>query len=100
MIVIKNEMPKNCIYDCHCIYEDYYMRDHCCFTGEPVSDCYHKRHKDCPIVCELPDDTVGIIGIQKGDTNGDVIKMLFPGAKMTYENIDWWCAPYNRGVNK
>lgn len=115
MIVIKNQtMPKSCGC-CENTYEDFYLKDRCNFTHEEVWNCKNKRHKDCPLVCELPDDTIGIIGVQKGDTNRDILKQSFPYLRqysnaMTAGNYGntvfissdtgWLDAPYERGKEK
>ena len=115
MMVIKNQtMPKSCDY-CENTYEDFYLKDRCNFTHEEVWNCKNKRHKDCPFICELPEDVVGIIGIQKGDTNLDVLKAAFSHMKIVSEGdkyyavnldkdefsegllISWCDAPYERG---
>ena len=118
MMVIKNQtMPKSCDC-CENTYEDFYLKDRCNFTHEEVWDCKNKRHKDCPFVCELPEDAVGIIGVQKGDTNLDVLKAAFSHTKIVgkgdeflgvnFDKIsgnvglrtDWCDAPYEGGKEK
>lgn len=122
MLVIKDfDMPNNCM-QCNFTYEDSCCKDHCIFTYNEVWDCGTERRKDCPLVCEIPEDAVGIIGVQKGDTNLDVLKAAFPDAiythvrKMSDVNYvevkgmdafdrgqtfyDEWCnAPYEKGKN-
>ena len=124
MLVIKDfNMPNNCM-QCNFTYEDSCCTDHCIFTYNEVWDGgSDKRRKDCPLVCEIPEDAVAIIGIQKGDTNGDAIKALFPNidftemaftvhatTSVTLNGVkrgisydfwkDWWNAPYERGKKK
>ena len=116
MLVIKDfDMPNNCM-QCNFTYEDSCCRNHCIFTYNEVWDCRTERRKDCPLVCEIPEDAVGIIGVQKGDTNGNVIKQMFPNSEAIFmlSNVaktdvikieneaflvdrEWWNAPYKRG---
>ena len=111
MLVIKDfNMPNNCL-QCQFTCEDIYRRDRCIFTYNEVWECGAKRHESCPLVCEIPDDTVGIIGIQKGDTNRDILKQSFPYLRQCSNamtagnygdtvfissNTGWLDAPYER----
>ena len=69
MIVVDTKMPVNC-NTCYLTYEG---RDdltyYCCLTYREVGHNVPngERHEKCPIRLEIPDNAIGIVGIQKGD---------------------------------
>lgn len=61
---------------------------------------------------KIPNNATGIVVIQKGDTNGDVMTTLYPNAKWRYDStvrrifedemdisflVEWWIVYYKRG---
>ena len=85
MLVIKDVVSKTC-GACQFMCLDLSGNRFCDLTSDYTQNLKYEfeRHENCPIVCELPDDTVAIIGIQKGDTNLDVLKAAFPDATYTH----------------
>lgn len=113
MVVADIRMPVSC-NTCHLTCEGCdELTSYCHLNYREVWNVPEgERDEKCPIKFRIPDDAIGLVGIQKGDTNGAVMMTLYPNAKWRYDStvrrilednmdisfsVEWWDAPYKRG---